>query len=107
MPPSTVIAMPTEEHAERLAALRRARDGSLLALHMLLWCAAGRTPTDIAAVLFGSRASVDRTVRASRQGSLGWKHDDQGRLMPPGRTTVLLPMLRRSLVALRKAPPRA
>jgi len=107
MPHSTFIEMPTEEHAEMLAALRRARYGSLLALHMLLWCAAGRTPTDIAAVLFCSRSSVYRTVRAYRQGSLGWKHDDQGRLIPPVRTTVLLPRLRRSLVALLKAPPRA
>jgi hypothetical protein len=58
MPHSTFIEMPTAEHAEMLAALRRARYGSLLALHMLLWCAAGRTPTDIAAVLCCSRASV-------------------------------------------------
>ena len=33
-----------------LAALRRARYGYLLAFHVLLLCAAGRTPTDIAAV---------------------------------------------------------
>jgi transposase len=99
--------MPTEEQAELMAALRRARYGSLLARHIVLWCAAGRTPTDIAAVLFCSRSSVDRTVRAYRQGSLGWKHDDQGRLMPPVRTTVLLPRLRRSLLARLKAPPRA
>ena len=107
MPHNTFIDMPTEEQAEMLAALRRTRYGSLLALHILLWCSAGRTPTDIAAVLFCSRSSVYRTVRAYRQGRLGWKHDEQGRLMPPVRTTVLLPMLRRSLVALLKAPPRA
>jgi hypothetical protein len=41
-----------------LAALRRARDGYLLALPIRLWCAAGRHPTDIAAVLFCSCSSV-------------------------------------------------
>jgi putative transposase len=107
MPKSTVLDLPPEELAAMLAALRRARYGYVLALHILLLCAAGRTPTDIAAVLFCSRSSVYRTARAFRQGSLGWEHDDQGRLMPPGRTTVLLPTLRRSLLALLKAPPRA
>ena len=64
MPHSTFVEIPTEEHAEMLAALRRARYGYLLALHILWLCAAGRTPTDIAAVLFCSRSSVYRTVRA-------------------------------------------
>ena len=91
----------------RGAALRRARYGYLLALHIVLLCAAGRTPTDIAAVLFCSRSSVYRTVRASREGTLGWKHDDQGRFVPPVCTTGLLPTLRRSLLDLLKAPPRA
>ncbi|MGH8066291.1 MAG: IS630 family transposase, partial [Candidatus Entotheonellia bacterium] len=81
--------------------------GYLRSLQILLWCVVGRHPTEIADVLFCSRSSVYRTVRAYRQGRLGWKHDEQGRLMPPVRTTVLLPMLRRSLVALLKAPPRA
>jgi len=90
-----------------LAALRRARYGSLLALHLLLLCAAGRNPTEIAAVLFCSRSSVYRTVRAYRAGALGWEQDDQERLVPPGRTTVRLPRLRRSLLALLKTSPRA
>jgi hypothetical protein len=38
---------------------------------------------------------------------LGLQRDAQGRLTPPVRTTVLPPALRRSLVALRKAAPRA
>ena len=79
----------------------------MLALQIVLLCAAGRTPTDIAAVLFCSGSSVYHTVRAYREGTLGWEHDDQGRLVPPGRTTVLLPALRRSLLALLKAPTRA
>src|SRR6266511_3016859 len=107
MPKSTVVVIPQEEHAQMLAALRRARYGYLLAFHILLWCAAGRTPTEIAVVLFCSRSSVYRTVRTYREGTLGWEHDDQGRLVPPGRTTVLVPRLRRSLLALLKASPRA
>jgi putative transposase len=107
MPKSTVLDLPPEEHAEMRAALRRARYGYLLALHIVLLCTAGRRPTDIAAVLFCSRSSVYRTVRAYREGALGWEHHDHGRLMPPVRTTVLLPTLRRSLLALLKVPPRA
>jgi hypothetical protein len=107
MPKSTVVEMPQEEHAQRLAALRRARDGYVLALHMLLWCAAGRTPTDMAAVLCCARSRVSRTVRAYRAGTLGLEPDDQGPLVPPGRATVLLPTRCRSRLAVRKASPRA
>jgi transposase len=107
MPKSTVVDIPPEEHAEMLAALRRARYGYLLTLHILLLCAMGRTPTEIAAVLLCSRSSVYRTVRAYREGTLGLEHDAQGRLAPPVRTAVLLPTLRRSLLALLKAAPRA
>jgi putative transposase len=107
MPKSTVFDIPQEEHAALLAALRRARYGYLLALHILLLCAAGHSPTDIAAVLFCSRSSVYRTVRAYQTGMLVLEYDARGRLMPPTRTTVLVPMLRRSLLALLKAPPRA
>jgi putative transposase len=107
MPKSTFVPIPPEEHMQMLVALRRARYGYLLALHILLLCAAGCKPTTIAAVLFCSRSSVYRTVRAYRAGTLHLEHDDQGRLVPPVRTTVLVPMLRRSLMALLKAPPRA
>jgi transposase len=107
MPTSTFIGIPEEEQAQMRAALRRARYGYLLALPILLWCAVGRNPTEIAAVLFCSRSSVYRAVRAYRENTLGWEHDAQGRLVPPVRTTILLPTLRRSLLALLKAPPRA
>ncbi len=90
-----------------LAALRRARYGYLLALHILGLCAAGCSPTDIAAVLFCSRSSVYRTVRAYQTGTLALEYDARGRLIPPIRTTVLVPTLRRALLALLKAPPRA
>jgi len=52
------------------AELRRARYGYLLAVHLLLLCAAGRTPSEVAAVLFCSRSSVYRIVRAYRAGTL-------------------------------------
>ncbi|MGH8066076.1 MAG: IS630 family transposase [Candidatus Entotheonellia bacterium] len=107
MPQRAFVEIPPEAHAPMLAALRRARYGYGLALHILVVSAAGRTPTDIAAALFCSRSRVYRTVRAYRTGPLGWEHDAQGRLMPPIRTTGLLPTRRRSLVALLKATPRA
>ncbi len=107
MPKSTIVDIPRAEQAEMLAALRRVRYGYLLALHILLLCGAGRNPTDIAAVLFCSRSSVYRTVRAYREGNLGREHDAQGRLVPPVRITVLLPTLRRSLLALLQTSPRA
>ena len=107
MPKTTCVEIPQEEQAQMLAALRRARYGYLLALHILLWCAAGRHPTEIAAVLFCSRSSVYRTVRAYQAGTLGLEPDEDDRLSSPRRTTVLVPTVRRSLVALLKAPPRA
>jgi hypothetical protein len=59
------------------ATLRRARYGELLALHILLWCAVGRNPTEIADVLFCSRSRVYRTVRAYRAGTLGLEPDEE------------------------------
>jgi hypothetical protein len=64
MPKCTFVEIAREEHAQMLAALRRARYGSMLARHIFLLCAAGRHPTDIAMVLFCARSSVYRTVRA-------------------------------------------
>jgi putative transposase len=107
MPDTTLLDIPAEEQAQMLAALRRARYGYLLALHVLLLCAAGRTPTDIAAFLFCSRSSVYRIVRLYRARKLGFTVDTEGQLMAPVRITVLMPWIRRSLGALLKAPPRA
>ncbi|MBI3328123.1 MAG: winged helix-turn-helix domain-containing protein, partial [Nitrospinae bacterium] len=107
MPRSTILEIPPEEQAQMLGALRRARYGYLLALHILLLCAAGRNPTEIADVLFCSRSSVYRAVRAYRAGTLSLEPDEDGRLGPPLRTTVLVPLVRRSLLALLKASPRA
>ena len=105
MPQCTLLDMAREEQAQMLAVLRRARYGYLLALHVLLLCAAGRTPLEIAACLFCSRASVYRTVRAYRTGTLGLTFDKAGQPRPPIRTTVLLPTLRRSLLSLLRATP--
>ena len=107
MPKSTRLEVPAEEQAQMLAALRRARYGDLLGLHILLLCAVGRNSTEIADVLCCSRSRVYRTVRAYRAGTLGLEPDEEGRLRPPSRTTGLVPTLRRSLVALLKAAPRA
>ena len=90
-----------------LSQLRRARYGYLLALHVLLLCAAGRTPTEIAAFLFCSRSSVYRIVAAYRSHSLGFTFADDGDLQPPVRTNCLSLSLRRSLLALLKATPHA
>src|SRR6266566_8153150 len=91
MPASTLLNIPEEEQVQMLAALRRARYGYLLALHVLLLCAAGRTPSEIAACLFCSRSSGYRPGRAYRTGTLGSTFDEAGQWRPPSRTTVLLP----------------
>ena len=107
MPATTLLDIPPQEQEQLLAALRRARYGDLLALHILLLCARGRHPTAIAAVLCCSRSSVYRVVRLYRTSRLGFTVDADGQLAAPMRTTVLLPVVQRSLAALLKAPPRA
>ena len=54
MPGATILDIPQPEQEWMLAELRRARYGYVLALHVLLLCAAGRTPTEIATFLFWS-----------------------------------------------------
>jgi putative transposase len=90
-----------------LAALRRARYGSLLAFHVILLCAADHTPTEIATVVFCSRSSVYRIVRLYHTKQLGFTVDGDGQLAAPVRTTRLMPWITRALVALLKTPPRA
>jgi transposase len=97
---------PPEEQVQRRAVLRRARYGYLLAFHILLLCAAGRHPTEIAAFLFGSRSSVYRIVCAYRAGSLGIRVDPDGQLAIAVRMTVLIPWLMRTLRTILKAAPR-
>ena len=107
MPKSPCVDIPEEEQAWMLAARRRARYGSLRALHILRRCADGRHPTEIALVLCCSRSRVYRAVWASQKGTLILEPDDHGRRTLPVRTTVLVPPLRRSRLALLKATPHA
>ena len=46
MPRTTIVEIPPAEQVRMRAELRRARYGYLLALHLLLLCAAGRTPSE-------------------------------------------------------------
>jgi putative transposase len=103
VPGSTIIDLSCAEQDHLLFELRRARYGYWLALHILLLCAAGYTPTQIAAVLFGSRSSVYRAVNAYRAGALDALTDAES----PHRAGSLSPSLRRSLLALLKRTPSA
>ena len=105
MPSTTLLEIPPAEQVQMRAVLRRARYGYLLAFHILLRCAARRTPPEIAAFLFCSRSSVYRIVRAYRAGSLGIQVDQDGQLSIAVRLTVLMPWLMRSLGAILKAAP--
>ena len=87
--------------------LRRTRYGYLLAFHVLLLCAVGRNPTEIAAFLFCSCSSVYRIVRAYRAGSLGIRIDPDGQLSIAVQSTIFMPWPARSLSALLKKAPRA
>jgi putative transposase len=107
VPGSTILDIPQDEQDAYLAALRRSRYGFLLGIHILLLCARGKTPTEIEAFLFCSRSSVYRIVDAYRAGSLGLEWSEHGAVQAPVRTTVLLPGLRRSILALLKKPPSA
>jgi putative transposase len=107
MPSTTLLEILPEEQAQMRAVLRRARYGYLLAFHILLLCAAGRNPTEIATVLFCSRSSVYRIVRAYRAESLGIRVDQEGRLSIAVQTSILMPWLTRSLGAILKRAPRA
>ena len=104
MPGHTILDLPPAEQAHLLAQLRAARYGHLLAVHILLLCAVGRTPTEIAAALFCSRSSVYRTVRAYRRGTL-----DLGQVSaadaPPA--PVCRASVKRSVLALLKRAPAA
>jgi len=104
----TIVEIPPAEQVRLLAAVRHARYGYLLALHILLLCAAQRTPTEIATVLFCSRSTVYRVVKAYRAG--------QGEELAEGAETGqasahrwrrgLSPSLKRSVLAILKSAPR-
>ena len=107
MPSTTLLEIPPAEQVQMRAVLRRPRYGYLLAFHILLLCAAGRNPTDIAAFLLCSRSSVYRIVHAYRAGSLGISIAPDGQLSIAVQSTILMPWLTRSLGAILKKAPRA
>ena len=107
MPGKTIIEIPTDLQEKMLAELRQARVGYLLALHSLLLCAKGRTPTEIAAFLFCSRSSVYRAVAAYRRGEIPFGNTTAAEVEQPGIVRRSIPSLHRSLLSLLKCAPRA
>ena len=96
MPKTTIVEIAPAEQAHLLAEVRRARQGDVLAWHILLLCAAQQSPTEIAAVLFCSRSTVYRVVKAYRAGQWeGWAEAGAGGACPPWpkSTSPLLSML--------------
>jgi transposase len=106
VPKPTIVEIPSAEQARMRAELRRARYGYLLALHLLLLCAAGRTPSEVATVLFCSRSSVYRIVRAYQAGTLHFAEASE-RAPQQRRLRLLTLALKRSVQALLKTTPRA
>jgi transposase len=107
VPGQTILEIPAAEQERMLQELRQPRYGYLLGLHILLLCAAGRTPTEIAAFLFCSRSSVYRTVKAYRSGAFNCgplTNDGEPGRAPPGLPR---PSLQRSLRSILKRVPSA
>ena len=100
MPGKTILEIPLAEQAQMLRELRAARYGYLLALHVLLLCAAGRTPSEIASCLLCSRSSVYRVVAAYKRGDRWLMSPDAESSQAPR-----LPTLKRSLIAIIKRVP--
>lgn len=86
-----------------LGELRQARYGYLLGLHILLLCAQGRTPTEVASFLFCSRSSVYRSVAAYRRRRM----PHEWRETAAADTPTTLRSWQRSLLALLKRAPAA
>ncbi len=100
MPGKTILEIPLGEQEQMLRELRAARYGYLLALHALLLCARGRTPSEIAEFLFCSRSSVYRIVAAYQRGER-WVSSADAQCAPPPR----MPSLKRSLLYIIKRAP--
>ena len=101
MPGKTILEIPLGEQEQMRRELRAARYGYLLALHILVLCAEGRTPSEIATFLFCSRSSVYRVVAAYKRGER-WLAE-----AADGETAARMPSLKRSLLALLKRAPTA
>jgi putative transposase len=103
VPGKTILEIPIEEQEQMLGELRQGRYGYLLGLHILLLCAAGRTPSEIADGLFCSRSSVYRTVAAYQRGEMRCRWCDA----PDADAPPKLLGWQRSLLALLKRMPHA
>ena len=105
---TTIVEIPLAEQAHMLAEIRRARYGYLLTLHILLLCAAQRTPTEIAAVLWCSRSTVYRVVKAYRARQVAGlaEEGEASQERGPRQRTMLSPALKRSMLAILQAVPR-
>jgi transposase len=108
VPRTTIIEMAPEEQAHILAEVRRARHGYVLALQIILLCAAQRTPTEIAAVLFCSRTTVYRVAKAYRAGQWtgGAEAEESRQAGPSPRLRVRAPEGTRAVLALVPSGPR-
>jgi len=100
VPGKTILEIDPDEQEQMLRELRAARYGYVLALHILLLCAQGRTPSEIATFLFCSRSSVYRVVAAYRRGER-WLSEAVTEGTAPRRMS----SLQRSLCALIKRAP--
>jgi len=105
VPGKTILEIPLDEQAQMLAHLRAARYGHLLALHILLLCAKGRTPSEIASFLFCSRSSVYRAVAAYHGGQLAAGNVAADRGAEANQAKKYLPSLWRSLLSMLKRAP--
>ena len=106
MPATTLLEIPAPTQAQMLAELRHVRYGYLLSLHILLLCARGKSPTEIAEFLCCSRSSVYRTVEAYRKGKLRVPAEVGAAAEPPA-ARVVLGSLKRTLVSLVKCVPQS
>jgi transposase len=108
MPKTTIVDIAPAEQAHILAEVRRARQGEVLAWHILLLCAVQRTPTEIAAVLFCSRSTVYRVVKAYRAGQWAGlaEETEDGQAGFGWRLPGLTPPVRRSVLAILHSVPR-
>jgi transposase len=107
VPRTTIVEISPTEQAQMLAEVRRARHGYVLAIHILLLCAAQRSPTEIAAVLFCSRSSVYRVVQAYRAGQWeSWAEEEGSGEKGLRPRPVLSPALKRSVLGILKSAPR-
>lgn len=106
MPGKTILELPEAEQAQMLTELRAARYGHLLALHILLLCEAGRTPSEIASFLFCSPSSVYRTVAAYQSGQSDPGNATANGVEESSGARKYLPSLHRSLLSILKCAPR-